>query len=92
MTMMNRVTVAAFVLLCLTGAVPLAQTPDDDPGTPAGASVLQVQGRARPDHPRQHAHPAHHRDSDPAERDHSRFHCRRLRVLAPDRRPRISPF
>ena len=43
MTMMNRVTVAACVLLCLTGAVPLAQTPDDDPGTPASASVLQVQ-------------------------------------------------
>ena len=42
MTMMNRVTVAAFVLLCLTGAVPLAQTPDDAPDLPAGASVLQV--------------------------------------------------
>ena len=43
MTMTNRVTVTAFVLLCLTGAVPLAQTPDDAPDTPAGASVLQVQ-------------------------------------------------
>ena len=43
MTMMNRVTVATFVLLCLTGAVPLAQTPDDAPDLPDGASVLQVE-------------------------------------------------
>ena len=43
MTMTNCVTAVAFALLCLTGAVPLAQTPDDAPDTSAGASVLQVQ-------------------------------------------------
>ena len=42
--------------------------------------------RARSDHQGHHPHPAHHRDSTPAAREHPRFHCRRLRVLAPDRR------
>ena len=54
-------TVALFSLLWIVPA--LAQAQDAAPDAPAGASVLQVQDRGRSDHPRQHAHPAHHRDS-----------------------------
>ena len=58
---LRRPTVALFSLLWIVPA--LAQAQDDAPDAPAGASVLQVQDRTRSDHPRQHAHPAHHRDS-----------------------------
>ena len=57
-------TVALFSLLWIVPALAQAQaTQDAVPDAPAGASVLQVQDRARSDHPRQHAHPAHHCDS-----------------------------
>ena len=57
----RRSTVALFSLLWIVPALALAQ--DDAPDAPAGASRPAGPGRTRSDHPRQHAYPAHHRDS-----------------------------